>query len=323
MQRMRTCVRYLCLAVFVAAPCLYVTGCNEQRAEADQHAEVFRFVDHTGRTIRLDKPPVRIATTSSFVVEILEELDHPPILRPDLPDAELSAAACAIPTWAVDHAVGPNLEQLVAADPDLVLTTPMFAGFVSTIEERLGVPVALVAIRTIEDLTPTVKLLGKIADAHDKGNALAGNFDARIQAIQPPEAAKPPHVYAIFGTPDASFAFLPNSYLGSMIEHLGGKLITEGAPPATRSRSQQFTSLSLEFLVECDPDVIFVVSHGPDRRLEKMTAHRAWAQLAAVRGERVHALSHRRYLTNPGLSAVEALEELRSFLYTPDEDKGR
>jgi iron complex transport system substrate-binding protein len=266
--------------------------------------------------VQLAAPPERIATTASFAVDLLNALGHPPILRPDLPAEEVPPAARDIPTWAVSHSVGPNLEQLAAANADLVITTPMFARYVPAIEDRLGVPVMILSIQKLADVGATAHLLGELVGAADAGRQLAREWDAAAQAIDAPRVDAPPQVFAIFGTPQSSLAFLPNSYLGSLVEHLGAELITAGATPA--AVSQQFTPLSLEYVVEHDPDVICIVRHGPpDQQFSELTQHPAWANLSAVRAGRVHVLSHRLYVTNPGPSAVAALRELRALLY-PD-----
>lgn len=291
-----------------------VGGCSNEGAQAPSGEGTLAVKDHAGREVYLAAHPQRIATTASFVVELLTAMGQPPILRPDLPEAEVPAAARYITAWAVDHSVGPNLEQLVAARPDIVITTPMFARYVTTMEERLQVPVVVLSIRKLDDLGPTAAWLGKLVGNEPAGQVLADHLLAQVAEIRPPTGAPAPRVYAIFGTPESSLAFLPNSYLGSLVTHLGGTFITDAAPTAVVS--QQFTPLSLEFVVDQDPEVILIIRHGPpDQEFAALTSHPAWSGLSAVRDGRVHTLSHRKYVTNPGPSAVSALRELRTFLY--------
>jgi iron complex transport system substrate-binding protein len=295
------------------------SGCGSSETTDATSPAAITLTDGGGHAVHFASPPQRIATTASFAVDLLVALDHPPILRPDLPTADVPAAARDIPTWAVSHSVGPNLEQLVAANADLVITTPMFARYRPAIEDRLGVPVAILSIRELADIGPTARWLGRLLGAAETGNQLAQQLEQAVNTVRPPREPTAPQVFAIFGTPQSSLAFLPDSYFGSLIEHLGGDLITAGAAPA--AVSQQFTPLSLEYVIEHDPDVIFVVRHGPpEQQFTELTGHPAWAALRAVRNGRVHVLSHRRYVTNPGPSAVAALRELRALLYPPGPD---
>lgn len=290
-------------------------GCEQKAASTpatDEASLVFR--DAMGREIQLDQPATRIATTASFVVELLAELDRLPVLRPDIEGEPVPVKAEQVPAWAISHMVGPNLEQLVAAKPDLVITTPMFDRYTPTIQQQLNVPVVVLAIQNLNDLGPTAELLGKITGVPEQGRKLSADLMATVKQVSAPTVDTAPRVFAIFGTPDSSFAFLPESYFGSLVGHLGGELITAGAEPAMMS--PQFTPLSLEFVLEHDPDVICIVRHGPPSQdFNDLTMHPAWQRLTAVKQDRVHVLSHREYVTNPGPSAEAALKQLRALLY--------
>lgn len=273
--------------------------------------------DDLGRELTLDATPQRIATTASFAVEYLVTLGRPPVLRPDVPEEEVRPAeAKKIPALAVSHSVGPNLEQLAAAQPDLVITTPTFAHFARTIEQTLGVPVLVLRIDSLEDVAAKAEWFGRLVGEPEAGEALAKRLRDQIGAIRPPADAEGPTVFAMFGTPQASFAFLPNSYLGSMIEHLGGRLITEGMEPT--QMSTQLTPFSLEVVVQADPSVVVMVHHGPSGEQSKqLQGSPAWGALRAVKSNRVHTLPLPLFMTNPGPTAAEALTQLRAILY-PD-----
>lgn len=324
-------------AAMVAACLSCVVGCEERSATADNAAAATSessspivVTDDTGRELKFDAPPQRIAATVSFAVEYLLALDHPPVLRPDAPENEVRPAeAHSIPALAVDHGVGPNLEQLAAAEPDLVITTPTFARFAPTIEQSLGVPVAVLRIDSLEDVTDKARWFGTLLDSQEAADKLADRLSQQIEAVEAPEDAEPPTVFAMFGTPAASFAFLPDSYLGSMIEQLGGQLITQGQPAS--AMSQQLSPLSVELLIQRDPQVILLVHHGPPGQVsQQLSKHPAWSALQAVRSGRVHSISLPLFMTNPGPTAIEALGELRELLYpesagpseTGDDDLG-
>lgn len=317
----------------MAALALAVAGCNDTSATqtppaaspgtdaASTPASAITVTDDLGQTVTLDAPPRRIATTAAFAVDYLVALGHPPVLRPDVPEARARpAGAGEIPALAVSHGAGPNLEQLAAARPDLVVTTPTFARFAPTIKQTLGVPVLVLRIDSLEDVSRKAKWFGQLIGEPEAGRALASRLGERIDAIQPPPGAESPTVFAMFGTPQASFAFLPDSYLGSMVEHLGGRLITDGLEPT--QMSSQLTPFSLEVLVQKDPDVIVMVHHGPPgEQSQQLESRPVWGTLRAVKNGRVHTLPLPLFMTNPGPAAAEALTTLRAVLY-PNAEAG-
>jgi iron complex transport system substrate-binding protein len=314
MRRLNTIMSAAALLLLAAA-----AGCDErspgaQAAPSDDGGSR-TITDDLGREVSIAGDIERIAVASPFAVEYLMALDHPPVLRPDIPAEEVRPeAAVSIPTLAVSHSVGPNLEQLVAADPDLVILSPTFARFTDTIEDATEAPVLVYRIDAIADVPAKARTFGRLIGKPERGAALAQRMHERIAAITPPADVQGPEVFALFGTPQAFFAFLPDSYLGSMVEHLGGTLITEGSPAA--NLSTQLTPFSMEYLIEADPDVILMVHHGPaGEMVDELREHPAWSGLTAVREGRVHRVSQWLFMMHPGPRANEALNVLRPLLY--------
>jgi len=316
----------LLLMLAIASGVLALPGCSEsggsesptKTAESPANtANASRTItDDVGRQVELGESMDRIAAAASFAVDYLVMLDHPPMVRPNtsIEHSPLAEKIEAIPTVAVDHSVGPNIEQLAAADPDVVILSPSFARFVDTIE-RAGDTKALVfRIASLQDVPAKAKVFGRLIGDEAAGERLAARMQQQIDAVAAPADGDKPTVFAMFGTPAANFAFLPESYLGSMIDHLGGELITEGSPAS--SMSTQLAPFSFEALVAADPDVILMVHHGPEGQLAEALANRpAWASLSAVKNGRVHRVSERLFMTNPGPSAIQALGELKQLLY--------
>jgi len=323
-------------ALWIGAALLISAGCsgegdgeaprdadaNANAGEAAGQGETRVFVDDLGREVRLADDPERIVAGASFAVEYLAALDHRPVLRPNVPLAgvgELAGEIESIPTLAIDHSVGPNIEQIVAAEPDLVVLSPTFARFADTIEGAADAAVVIFRIDALADVPAKAEAFGELIGDPVAGEALAEDLERRVRTIEPPGGladGEGPTVFAMFGTPASFFAFLPESYLGSMVERLGGRMVSGGT--AASATSSQLAPFSFEALIAADPDVILMVHHGPAGEMADALADRAsWSDLGAVESGRVHRVSERLFMTNPGPSAVRALSELRGLLY-PD-----
>ena len=280
-------------------------------------------VDDTRREVEVPYRPLRVAVTNSWMVEVLMACDYTPVARPHIPlEFVYPPAAHDIPVVAVSHSAGPNIEQLAAVRPDLVLTSPTYGRFAEPIQQALGVPVLIYDVDSVEDVLGKIETLGSMAGCSVKAKQASEDLRARVQALTEGLPEEGPKVFGIFGISESFLGFTSASYLGDMVRLLGGQLITDGDPPYMyRGRpNPAYTPFSLEKVVERDPDVILVVRHGdPDEAREEnfssLFSNPAWAGLRAVQEGRVHELSEWLYLRYPGPRVTWAMEELLPLLY--------
>ena len=291
--------------------------------EATAEPFTITLVDDLRREVKVPYPPRRIAATVSFPVELLMILGYKPVLRPNIPEQYVfPPEAKEIPTVEVSHRAGPNLEQIAATEPDLVITAPAFAQFVPAIEKTLGVPVLVYDIRSFDDVVAKVRTFGLLVGRQAEAEEVVAELQAQLAALRQGLPEKGPKVFALFGTREAFLGFLPDAYLGNLVELLGGQLITRGDEPHERFRG--FTPFSLETIVARDPDIILIVRHGrpsPEREenFAKLQEDPAWQSIKAVREGRVYELSEWLYLRYPGPRVIQALEELRAILWPGQE----
>ena len=105
-----------------------------------------------------------------------------------------------------------------------------------------------------------------------------------------------------------------NSVLGEMLADLGCVNVAD-------SQTSLLEQLSLEVILEQDPDFIFAVLQGADptvaqERLEKtLLSNPAWQTLTAVREGRFHILDNQLYNLKPNERWGDAYEQLAEILY--------
>ena len=295
-------------------------------ATATPEPEVRTVTDDFRRQVEIPYRPHRVAVTNAWMVEALMECGHVPVARPDIPlEFVYPPEAHDIQVIAVSHATGPNLEQLAVAAPDLVITSPTYGRFAEPIQAALGIPVLVYDVTDVEGVLAKIELFGELVGCEETADLAVSTLRGRIAGQTAGLPDQGPRVFAIFGTAEEFLAFTPDSYLGSMIELLGGDMITRGDPAYIYRGipDPAFTPLSLEKAVERDPDVILVMRHGGpsgarEESLRALFSNPAWSGLRAVEEGRVHEVSEWLYLRYPGPRVVWALQELRPLLY-PDE----
>jgi len=274
------------------------------------------IVDDLRRSVSVPVAPQRVVAGSPYAVEMMAAIGVTPVARPEMPESAMSAPELrAIPEIVMDHGVGPNMEQLASLQGDLMLTSPSFARFAPAIQESLQTPVAIYSIRSADDVPRVYRTLGELLGREPAAEAQAVAVERELAAIR--SRHKPgdgPTVFAIFGTGESFYTFLPDSYLGSMVEALGGRLVSDGVEPMHAGGSMGV--FSLETTVARQPSVILIAQHGgevdPAAGMEEQAI---WAALPAVKAGRVHRISEWDYLTSPGPSVLRAMVELEALLY--------
>lgn len=146
--------------------------------------------DALGREVTVIKTPRRIACLVSFASEMLMALDVKPILRPKVPPEHVyPPQAASIPTFEVNHTSGADIETLAAAQPDLLIVSPIFARFIQPLEDRLHVPILCVKIDDVSQVPDLVAMLGRVTGREQQAAEVAAAHRLEMQNAAAPPAA--------------------------------------------------------------------------------------------------------------------------------------
>ena len=283
--------------------------------------------DDTGRQVEIPYRPKSVAVTNAWMVELLMSCGYTPSARPQIPfEFMYPPEAFDIPVVTISHSAGPNMEQLASVRPDLVLATPMYARFGPPIEQALGVPVLVYDLASADEVLDKMGELGEMVGCAEGAEQAAADLRARMDIQRQDLPAQGPKVLALFGSTEGLLAFTSVSYLGDMVELMGGELVADEGPPFIHQGRPDaaFTPFSLETVVDQDPDVVFLVRHANptnlrEEALEELFASPAWNGLRAVEEGRLHELSEWLYLRYPGPRVAWAMQELRAFMYPAEQ----
>ncbi len=214
-----------------------------------------------------------------------------------------------------------NLEQLFGAEVDLVLAsanTKKQVDIKDTLESA-GVKVLYYSVNSFEDYLRMLKACTDItgrADLYEQnGTAIQAQVDAAIKTaeekVKAGTAPKVLFVRAAASTVKAKGS--DDTVLGLMLRDLGCVNIADG--------SGLLEDLSIEKIIEEDPDMIFITQQGGDTEGAKkaledaLTGNPAWAGLTAVKEGRVHMMDKGLYHLKPNARWGEAYEKLEKLIY--------
>ena len=277
---------------------LLLCGCGAQtqaQPEPEADSSAVTFVDDLGRTVTV-RDPQRVACLLGSFAQVWQLAGGQVIATADdaWDDFGLELPADAVNLGGTKHL---SLELLLAAQPDFILAstnTRQNVEFRETLEAT-GIPVAYFDVFDFEDYLRLLKICTDITGCGDRyetyGTAVQQEIQQVIEAsklrLQNQEAPK-----VLFLRASASAVHVKNSegvILGAMLKNLGCINIAD-------SDATLLENLSIERILEADPDFIFVVQQGDDGEGTReyvrqfLQEHPAWTQLTAVKNDNVHFL---------------------------------
>ena len=249
-----------------------------------------------GREVVFDSPPERIIAFDSAVVEILfaiGEADrivatHDFVTYP--PETESIAR--------VGDAFNMNIEAAVALEPDLV-----FVFFDRFVEDLEGAGLKVLYIQTLSDdffaIADRIRLWGRIVGAPESAEAVAQEFEDRLEAIRATmeQIDKGPTVFH-----DTGGLWTPGQ--GTLLQAVFDLLKLENIA----SDIEGYAQLSPELIVERNPEVI--ISGSP----EGFDGEGAFKDVRAVQDGAIYSLSTDA-LSIASQRFVEGIEELALLIY--------
>jgi len=217
------------------------------------------IVAQSGDTLRLTAPPRRIVALIPAINEILIDLGAADRLA-GRTRYDSAPEVMALPS--VGEGLGPDMEALLALEPDLVIR---FGGPTDTETpaqlDRLGIPHLAVRPDRIEDIRHLHLILGELTGQERRADDLVAGLDATLDSVARSVAALPSATVSYLLGADPPWAAGPQTYIGELVALAGGQLRPENLPPL-------YTQLSPEALLAADVEVILVSGDGTlDARL--------------------------------------------------------
>ncbi len=268
-------------------------------------AQPVLVTDALGRDVALAAPALRVVSMVPSHTETLCALGACDRLVGR--DALSDAPAAALQAPSLGTAFAPDLEALVAAAPDLVLTDA-FTGLPEALAP-FGIAVYAGTPQRLAELAPYLADLGALLGLDAEAARLASELDAGFAAVRAAVADLPrPTVFVeVDATP---YAAGPTSLVGAIVDLAGGAHVVDAA-------LGDYPQVDPEHVVAQDPEVILLMDAPYGVTAAQVAARPGWSGLRAVRDGRVLELSLAEVdaLSRPGPRLVDAAWAIARLLH--------
>jgi iron complex transport system substrate-binding protein len=203
------------------------------------------------------------------VVAVDDQSDHPE----DAPITDLSSYE-------------PNVEAIASYDPDLVVASSDDAALVDGLEaldiEVLVHPAAVV----LDDVWAQIEELGTVTGHEEEANELSAGLQAEVNQLA--DTAGDWDLTAYWELDPTFYSVTSSTFIGSLLQLAGITSIADDA----EAEAGDYPQLSPEFIVQADPDLVFLAdTECCEQSAEAVAGRDGWAGMQAVTNGNVVELS--------------------------------
>lgn len=294
---------------------------NEGNAESNnsnntnESTTAVTFTDALGREVTVDQPKKVAALMGSFAeVWVLSGGELAGVTEDATSERELTLGDDVTLLGTMQ---APNIEKLIEADIDFVILSSNVAEHVKLKDtlELAGINCAYFNVESFDDYLSMLKICTDITGDKDSYTKNGENVKAEIDAAiaRKPQGAAPTVLFLrAFST--GIKAKGSDSMTGIMLKDMGCINIAD-------SDESLLEDISIEKIIEEDPDYIFVVTMGSSEEkafemIDKtLTSNPAWSELKAVKENHYVVLPKQLFHLKPNNKWGASYEILADILY--------
>ena len=290
---------------------------TEQAAETEQTGPV-TFTDDLGREVTVDHPQRVAALIGSFTdVWQLAGGDVVAAANDSWESLNLDLGADVVNLGSI---LEPDVEQLIAANPDFVLASSNTDGDLALedVLNQVGIPVAYFDVSNFDDYLKMLDICTTITGRKDLYEKNGLDVQAQIEEIKKRvDGSAPTVLFLRAASSNVKAKGSEGNVCGEMLADLGCVNIAD-------SDAGLLDDLSMEAIIAEDPQYIFVTVQGNDvdaamqNVQDMLISNPAWNSLSAVQNGHYYVLDKRRFNLKPNAKWGEAYKQLADILY-PEE----
>lgn len=284
-----------------------------QSTATPEPAEPLTFEDGLGRTITLEGPAQRIISLAPSNTEMLFALGAGDQVvgrdsASDYPEEALALEDIG------DTFVGLNTELILSLEPDLILAAEISPPEYIIELENLGLTVYWLANPVVlEDLYTNLEIVGQLTGREEEAQTLITDLQTRVEAVESAleSTSETPTVFYELDSSDPAAPWTAG--FGSFIDQL---IARAGGENAAGQLDTAYGQLSIENLLERDPDIILLGDAAYGVSPESLAERPGWGALSAVQNGQVYPFDDN-LASRPGPRLIDALEQLARLIH-PD-----
>ena len=231
-----------------------------------------------GRSVEISEEPSRVVSLSPSATEMLFAIDagDQVVAVDDQSDFPEEAPTTELSGFT------PNVEAIVGYEPDLVVAANDQGDLVEGLEAA-DVPILVTgAPETLDDVYTQIEQLGVATGNVGEAAELVGQMQAEIDEIVG-SVPEPERELSYYHELDPTYyTATSDTFIGEVYGLLGLSNIADAAG------DQQYPQLSAEYIVDADPDLIFLAdTECCDVTVDSVAQRPGWGEITAVRTDRV------------------------------------
>jgi iron complex transport system substrate-binding protein len=299
------------IRVRIAAAVLLAILALAISANATAQSEVARgsreFTDEVGRVVRIPQPVRRIVSLAPSMTETVYALGLQDRLVGDTDFCDYPADAAK--KHKVGGAINPNMEEIAALRPDVVLVVKSL-NRLETVRalEQLGIAVYSTDPHTVQDVFGSLERLSDVLGVEETGKAIRESLERRLQSIRQKLARTNTKrvMFVVWTEPLMSIG--RKTFIADVLQDAGAASVVDSR--------QDWPQFGLEEAVRLQPEyLVFASSHSEAVRndVEALAVKPGWSALEAIRNRKIAIISDA--INRPGPRIVDAVEELARQLH--------
>jgi ABC-type Fe3+-hydroxamate transport system substrate-binding protein len=257
-------------------------------------------VDDAGDSVAVSPPARRIVSLIPATTELLFAIGAGGSVMGRTEWCDYPPAAAAVPN--LGDGIAPNIEAVLATQPDLVLLYNSAQNAAVAARLRtLGIPGLRLNTDKLADVDRVGRLLGRLTGREASADSLAAAFDRALAlATSAPHGARPKVLLLVWEQPPMTIG--RGSFLNELVERAGGVNLFEDVTSSAGT-------VSIEAVASRDPDLILTTTAGPAGFAQRPE----WQAVRAVRERRFLPVAGSEF-NRPSPRAPAAIRELAAKL---------